>query len=206
LFILQIKLSRGKSILQRRFVTSNNGYTLTEVLITLGLIALGAGIVVGINLLGAKKQSALIYSATQFAADIHRGVQQARARSEEFLLEVNSSNYRIYKENGTSGAGYQPEDELIFQKNLADGVAIIASGYPAIPSDWGDPASSTDVQPVAIGDTVVLNGRGFNRDAAIIFFLEGARNYQYVCVHVFESGEAEIVRSSGAGWVEAPPG
>src|SRR5688572_21110148 len=107
-----------KNMSPRRSATSNNGYTLTEVMITLALIALAAGIVVGINFLGAKKQSSLIYSARQFAADIHRGVQQARSRSGEFLLEVNGSNYRIYKENGTSPAGYQTEDELILQKSL----------------------------------------------------------------------------------------
>ncbi|MCI0412779.1 hypothetical protein L0222_08245 [bacterium] len=193
-------------MLQRKFVTSNNGYTLAEILVTVGLIALAAGIVVGINVLSSKKQNSLIYSARQFTADIHRGIQQSRARSLEFRLEVNSSNYQIYRENGTSPAGYQAEDEMILQKNLTDGVTIVASGHPAIPAEWGDPLSSTDVEPVAIGSTIPFTGRGFTQEKAVVFFLEGTRTYEYVCVHLFLSGDAEVVRSSDSTWVAAPAG
>ncbi len=195
-------------MLRQKSVTFSRGFTLTELMVALLLIGLAIAIVLGLNASSARTQKTLLYTARQFSADVQNGIQQAKARSSDLYLELNATNYRIYRENGAS-PGFQSEDELLLEKQFSAGITVQGSGgdYPDIPQEWGDPSNASDIIPVNPGTPVRFSSRGFSEETAFVFYLSSASHYKHVCVHLFLSGDSEIVRSGDSNsWQPAPPG
>jgi type II secretory pathway pseudopilin PulG len=185
------------------------GFTLAEVLLTILMIGLIVAIGLAINFSSTRKRQDLHFTAQQFAIDVQAAVQEARSRSAELQIEISSSGYKLYRDNGTSGTGYQTEDELISERRYKEDVGILGptDSYPRLPQAWGDPTSSSDIAPAGSGTVWKVTSRGFTQEKAVVFYQPHSSAYTHLCVHIYLTGNSEIVRSEGSNsWVPAPLG